>query len=362
MKIQFLAYYHTNLKDLLRELSKDHDVSLLLKKDYSSLDGEKFSYTKVKSYNLFNNKVFGSYYSLTSLLKNIDDDTDFVIIKHINKPDSILAFIACYIKNVNFVIYVQWVKHLRSKFYKFFFQLLTYFLKADDRKIFAVVRQGCKELKEIFRNVEYIPLPIDEKKFEKKKYHSKKDKMDILMVGRLDTQYKNHNLLIDALERIYEKYGDLFNLTLIGHADRKNKYYKELTKKINRRKINITVEHNLSYSEMKRTYKDHDLFVFPSSSDTVGYALLEAMASGLPVICCKESGAESYISEGENGYLFKIREDHGLEQKIEKFINGGKIDWDKIERFGKKSLEIVRDNHDPSENAKKLIFFVSGGE
>ena len=50
-------------------------------------------------------------------------------------------------------------------------------------------------------------------------------------------------------------------------------------------------------------YAGGDIFVFPSEYDAFGTACLEAMASGLPVIVSKASGASEIVTHGEDGFI-----------------------------------------------------------
>jgi len=52
-------------------------------------------------------------------------------------------------------------------------------------------------------------------------------------------------------------------------------------------------------------YADMDIFVFPSRTDTFGLAVLEAMASGVPVVVSPETGARVQIQNGVAGFLAK---------------------------------------------------------
>ena len=54
--------------------------------------------------------------------------------------------------------------------------------------------------------------------------------------------------------------------------------------------------------ELKKYFKLADVFVFPSLYDQFGYVVVEALATGLPVVCSSRTGASSLIESGVNGY------------------------------------------------------------
>src|SRR5262249_42554022 len=56
-------------------------------------------------------------------------------------------------------------------------------------------------------------------------------------------------------------------------------------------------------TELSRLYASADLFCFPSTTDTFGQVLLEAAASGLPVIAAAAGGALELVEDGETGLL-----------------------------------------------------------
>ncbi|MGE3520951.1 MAG: glycosyltransferase, partial [Vicinamibacterales bacterium] len=51
------------------------------------------------------------------------------------------------------------------------------------------------------------------------------------------------------------------------------------------------------------TMASADLFAFPSRTDTAGNVVLEAQASGLPVLVSDEGGPKEYIRPGESGFV-----------------------------------------------------------
>lgn len=56
-------------------------------------------------------------------------------------------------------------------------------------------------------------------------------------------------------------------------------------------------------SEMPSVYASHDIFVFPSLVEGMPLTLLEAMASGMPVVTTASSGMRDVVEDGFNGLL-----------------------------------------------------------
>ncbi len=57
--------------------------------------------------------------------------------------------------------------------------------------------------------------------------------------------------------------------------------------------------------ELAAAYASADAFVFPSTTETLGLAMLEALASGLPVIAARAGATGEVVSDGENGLLYE---------------------------------------------------------
>jgi sulfoquinovosyltransferase len=59
----------------------------------------------------------------------------------------------------------------------------------------------------------------------------------------------------------------------------------------------------LSGDELSQAFASADVFCMPSDSETLGFVVLESMASGVPVVGAAAGGIPDLISDGETGYL-----------------------------------------------------------
>jgi glycosyltransferase involved in cell wall biosynthesis len=76
-----------------------------------------------------------------------------------------------------------------------------------------------------------------------------------------------------------------------------------------------------SREQIIKSYKQSNLFLFPSRHEGMPNALLEAMASGLPVIATCIAGNEELVAEGETGYLVPPEDIESLQDALKKLLN-----------------------------------------
>jgi len=63
----------------------------------------------------------------------------------------------------------------------------------------------------------------------------------------------------------------------------------------------------LQGEELAAAYASSDVFVFPSTTETFGNVVLEAMAAGLPVVAAAAGGVKNLVVDGCNGFVCRPR-------------------------------------------------------
>jgi glycosyltransferase involved in cell wall biosynthesis len=77
---------------------------------------------------------------------------------------------------------------------------------------------------------------------------------------------------------------------------------------------------SISAQGLLDAYRSADVFVFPSLAEGFAQVLLEAMASGLPIISTTRTAAPDLINHGEQGYIVEAGDPVALATQIEKFL------------------------------------------
>lgn len=76
----------------------------------------------------------------------------------------------------------------------------------------------------------------------------------------------------------------------------------------------------LSGEELAAAYASADVFVMPSTTETLGFVALEAMASGLPVVAADAGGVRDLVRSDETGFLYDPAEPKGALEPIRRLL------------------------------------------
>ncbi|MDY7017021.1 MAG: glycosyltransferase [Nitrospirota bacterium] len=134
----------------------------------------------------------------------------------------------------------------------------------------------------------------------------------LLYVGRVSKE-KGLDLLIDAYLFVKERHKNT-GLIVVGDGP----YLGALKAKCEGSGITFTGP--LEGEELSSVYASADIFVFPSSTDTFGNVVLEAQASGIPVVVADEGGPSENLEAGRTGLVFKAGSSFALVKAIEELL------------------------------------------
>lgn len=123
------------------------------------------------------------------------------------------------------------------------------------------------------------------------------DGVKFLYVGRVSRE-KNLELLAEAFIAVSEAGHDA-RLVIVGDGP----YKREMEERLAGYPALFTGY--LAGDELRECYASADVFVFPSTTDTFGNVVLEAQASGLPVIVSDEGGPKELMVDGETGLVIE---------------------------------------------------------
>jgi len=82
-----------------------------------------------------------------------------------------------------------------------------------------------------------------------------------------------------------------------------------------------------------------DIFVCPSSHETLGNVILEAWAHRLPVVSTSTPGGRELIVEGENGLLAPVKDPEGLAARLGELLSAGPSAWERLAKSGGRTLQ-----------------------
>lgn len=175
--------------------------------------------------------------------------------------------------------------------------------------------------------IEYVPgVGIDTDKFKnievnrtekRESLGVSEDDFMIISVGELNKN-KNHQVIIRAIAKLRN---EKIKYVLCGQGPLETEL-RELAKELD-------VENQVKFLGFRKDVPDlmkvADLFAFPSYREGLSLSLMEAMASGLPVVCSEIRGNTDLIEDGKGGYLVEPSDVEGFAKYIKELIEDSRL-------------------------------------
>lgn len=199
---------------------------------------------------------------------------------------------------------------------KFFFSRLSHRAWRRAQKIIAVseylAKLAQKQLPEL--KIEVIYNGVDcQKFFPKTRKRLINENFNILYVGRL-SPIKGLDYLLESFKTL-STINHLFHLTIAGSGPSFNKIYTYIEK--NNLKQRVTLLGKVSHEALAEYYRQAHVYVQPSIKEALANTVLEAEASGLPIITTATGPAE--LIKG-NGFIVQAKKPQEITDAIKKLF------------------------------------------
>ena len=179
----------------------------------------------------------------------------------------------------------------------FYGQLDTVFINSEEYRQ-SWIKRGLDPAK-----LKILPRGLDTELFHPERHDpvffqrfgSRDGQVRLLYVGRISRE-KDLDFLAAAYRRLRDE-GLPLQLFVVGHGPYSDEFAKSLPE--------ASFTGYLTGKELATAYASADIFVFPSTTDTFGNVIIEAQASGVPVVVSDSGGPKELVQHNENGLITK---------------------------------------------------------
>ena len=174
--------------------------------------------------------------------------------------------------------------------------------------------------------VVHIPLGIDPAEYDDNRARTKvrhalgfgENVPVVGMIARFQ-EIKGHHIFVNMANDLIKTYPET-QFMIVGsevfNNSKENEYHRKVEELIDscnlRKKFLLTGFR----SDVSQILKALDVLVVPSEIESFGMVVIEAMAAGVPVVCCAKGGPEDIIQDQFNGFLTNEQNPTTLAEKV----------------------------------------------
>ena len=231
-------------------------------------------------------------------------------------------------------------------------------LAKKSTKIIAISEIQKRELCKIHeicpeKKIEVIPLGFNLERFNtdkdskrkefRKKWNLKENEIAIGIIGRL-VPIKNHKFFIDAIQEVLKKSEVPIRAFIVGDGEEKQ----NIVNYIKNKNLDFSLNYNPAtfhltswIKEIDRVNSGMDIICLTSLNEGTPVSLIEAQASGKPIVSTKTGGIENIVLENKTALLSEKNDLHNFSNNLLSLVNDSK----KRKLFSKYGLEKSKDFH-----------------
>uniref|UniRef100_A0A7C4RNH7 Glycosyltransferase n=1 Tax=Desulfatirhabdium butyrativorans TaxID=340467 RepID=A0A7C4RNH7_9BACT len=189
--------------------------------------------------------------------------------------------------------------------------------------------------------------PAKRDSYLKRRYGIGNDIVSLLYVGRISKE-KNLHLLAEAYRKLC-RYTANVHLVVVGDGP----YLEEM--KASLKETPCTFTGYLSGEELATVYASCSFFVFPSTTDTFGNVILEAQASGIPVIVTDQGGPMENVISGRTGLVVRGNDEGDLLKAMIRLVSSPEL----VREMGKEARQFMESRSYEQAILKTFDMFLS---
>lgn len=194
-----------------------------------------------------------------------------------------------------------------------------------------------------FQSVNTVTVGISEKNFSN--VSSRQEKPYILYAGRLDGN-KRPEWVLDAF---LKSESNKFELHFIGSGPRQEFLHQRVAD--SSRKEDVTLHSQIPRTKVLQWMREAAVFVLPSKFEVCPNVIIEAMASGCPVVTSNTMGAKELIIDGKTGILFDKDDKPQLRERLDYVLSNK----NKRQELARAAYEYALQNYTSNTIADKYL-------
>jgi len=138
---------------------------------------------------------------------------------------------------------------------------------------------------------------------------------------------------------------------IVGNLNLDREYSQKVMEYAKSKGVNAKFTGFVPYGDLKALYSACDIFVLPSFEEGQGVVLLEAMASGKPLIGSNVGGIPMQIRDGWNGFLVEPKNEKQLADKIKYLVDN---EEERV-KMGENSRKLAKEDFDWRKISKRYL-------
>lgn len=173
----------------------------------------------------------------------------------------------------------------------------------------------------------------DKKMQIRKEYGYKEEDFILFYAAELNSN-KHQDLLINVIKNLKEKIPNI-KLLLAGNGILENQYKEQIQE--------LELNSNIEFLGFRRDIKNllmlSDIAVASSRREGLPVNVMEAMATGLPLVVTDVRGHRDLVKDSQNGFIVAVDDVGDFSDSIERLYQDDELRY----KFGKKSIKLVQE-------------------